>query len=137
MELHVAREILEQVHYQDWTFDVFREGDTLFLQVHFTAPCACRSNRGNLRHRCRKWRISPRSTKSELVQTAFLAVRTAEEHEIRERFKYRGRSIYSPHYDVEKLVEIYDARGWDMRVNSFDAHPTIDESHLLCRQNNK
>ena len=54
----------------------------------------------------RKWRLSSYMTRSEIVQTALKAVLTAEEHEVRERFKYRGVSIFGPHYDVDKLWEL-------------------------------
>lgn len=54
----------------------------------------------------RKWRLSIHMTSSEVVQTVFKAVLTAVEHETRENFKYRDVSIFDPHYDVEKLVEL-------------------------------
>jgi hypothetical protein len=54
----------------------------------------------------RKWRLSAHMTPSEVVQTAFKAVLTAVEHETRENFKYRDVSIFDPHYDVERLVEL-------------------------------
>lgn len=54
----------------------------------------------------RKWQLSTHMTSSEVVQTAFKAVLTAMEHETRENFKYRDVSIFDPHYDVEKLVEL-------------------------------
>lgn len=54
----------------------------------------------------RKWRLSKWMTKSEIVQTAFMAYLTWIEHEARESFKYKGASIFGPHYDVDALVEI-------------------------------
>lgn len=51
----------------------------------------------------RKWRLSSHMTKSEIVQTAFKAVMTAMEHETREKFTYRGATIFDPHYDVDRL----------------------------------
>jgi hypothetical protein len=54
----------------------------------------------------RKWFLSPHMTDGEIVQTALKACLTAAEHEIREKFKYRGMSIFDPHYDIEKLVEL-------------------------------
>ena len=45
-------------------------------------------------------------TKSEFIQTVFKAVETAEEHEIRENFEYKGEPIFSPHYDVDKLLAL-------------------------------
>jgi hypothetical protein len=52
----------------------------------------------------RKWLISEHMTDGEIVQTVFLAVQVAMEHETRELFKYKGQAILDPHYDIEKLV---------------------------------
>jgi len=42
------------------------------------------------------------------VQTAFKAVLTFEEHEIREHFLYKNRPVFSPHYDVEYIRTIME-----------------------------
>lgn len=54
----------------------------------------------------RKWRLSPHMTRSEVVQTALMAVLAASEHEARERFRYRDRPIFAPHFNVDRLVEL-------------------------------
>lgn len=54
----------------------------------------------------RKWLISPHMTVSEIVQTAFLMIKTAEEHEMREEFRYKGQTIFGPHFNVERLVNL-------------------------------
>jgi hypothetical protein len=54
----------------------------------------------------RKWRLSEYMTDGDVVQTAFMAVMDANEHETRELFTYRGVSVFDPHYDIEKLVEL-------------------------------
>ena len=51
----------------------------------------------------RRWLLSPYMTKSEVVQTVFKMVMTANEHEVRENFKYNGRAIFGPHHDVDVL----------------------------------
>lgn len=61
---------------------------------------------GPLSWRGRKWHLSVHMTDGEIVQTAFKAVLTAMEHEAREQFFYKGWSIFDPHYDIEKLVEL-------------------------------
>lgn len=55
---------------------------------------------------CRKWYVSSYSTPSEVVQTAFKAVMTALEHEVRETFQYKRKSIFAPHFDVDVLAEM-------------------------------
>lgn len=54
----------------------------------------------------RKWRLSPHMTDGEIVQTAFLAVMTAAEHEQREKFSFDDVTVFDPHYDIHQLVAL-------------------------------
>lgn len=89
--------ILADVQYKDWKFVVGRStrGEP-YLQLQWTGengfPCTSR-----------KWLLSDFMTKSELVQTAFKAVLTAEEHEARETFLYKQAAIFGPHFDVDAM----------------------------------
>lgn len=47
--------------------------------------------------------LSPHAVRSELVQTAFGLFKAYEEHEAREWFRYNGRQVYGPHFDVTAL----------------------------------
>ena len=95
-----TRAILDKVCYKDWEFRLINHIPTnMMLYVSFK-DCDGVSWNG------RKWYISAYSTKSEIVQTAFLAIKTAEEHEMREQFLYDGAAIFGPHFDVNALVEI-------------------------------
>jgi hypothetical protein len=55
----------------------------------------------------RKWRIEPQLPSSEIIQTAFLAIKTAREHEIRELFRLtQGNKSCTPfnnHHDLPLL----------------------------------
>jgi hypothetical protein len=100
-----ARLILDDVAFQDWTF-LFASCGTdagWWLQVQFAAfdPTA-----GDVAwQKGRKWYVSCHATPSELVQTAFKAVMTAMEHEVRESFYYRNAAIFGPHFDVDELAQ--------------------------------
>lgn len=78
---------------QRWYFQIFCEG-------------RCNVTGRDMNWSGRKWHLSKYMTDGELVQTVLKACLTAAEHEIREQFKYRGVSIFDPHYDIEKLVEL-------------------------------
>ena len=117
-----AEEILALVEYKDWRLAIHDENGQLFLQVQFVSECTCGSGE-TLRHYGRKWRISPRMTRSELVQTAFQAVIAAEEHETREMFRYRGQAVFGPHFDLERLVELCQQDSHDYRSNSESVTP--------------
>lgn len=54
----------------------------------------------------RKYYISPFMSDSEIVQTAFLAAKVAEEHEILEAFKYNGKTLFSPHMDLNYFIDL-------------------------------
>lgn len=63
----------------------------------------------------RKWRLSPHMTRSEIVQTAFMACLAWEEHECREAFKYKGQAVFGPHFNVEALVRLAEQGQFEER----------------------
>lgn len=88
------------------TFDEIHGIDgPAYLQVECVEG-ACNVTGAPMVWKGRKWRLSPYMTDGEVVQTAFLAVMAANEHETREKFTYKGVSVFDPHYDIEKLVEL-------------------------------
>ena len=107
---------LKDVRYRDWDFNVRMDGDRAYLQVGFwdydsTDP-ACREKSYQTG---RKWMLSPYMTKSEVVQTALKAVLTAEEHEVRERFHYKEKTIFGPHFNVDVLASVCGEAVLDLR----------------------
>jgi len=102
VSLDEIEKLLTEVDYPGMVFLV---GGTLgneYLQVIFPADGATQHGR--------KWRLSRAMVKSEIVQTALMAVLAANEHEVREHFLYRGVPIFGPHYDVDALLEIAGRR---------------------------
>lgn len=97
--------LLHDLAFRDWRFIIIEIDEQQFLKV---VGIGYDLTRGGIavKFSGRPWRVSVHMTKSEVVQTAFKAVMTAMEHEIRESFLYRGRPIFDPHYDVEKLWEL-------------------------------
>lgn len=107
--------VIKQIQYKDWVFTIGQDQDRLYLQVGFQAP----DNSGHSSIRQlqtgRKWLLSPHMTKSELVATALKAVLTAEEHEARELFRYRGQAVFGPHFDVDVLAMVAATHNPDVR----------------------
>jgi hypothetical protein len=58
----------------------------------------------------RKWHVSERATRSEIVRTAFKAAVTWAEHETREDFRYRGVAVLGPHAEVDDLASLLAVR---------------------------
>lgn len=102
------QKLVDSISYKDWRFHVKQAArDIMYLQVGFVDEGEYWTGR--------KWLLSEHMTKSEVVQTAFKAVMTAEEHETREKFLYKDKAIFGPHYDVDFLsdvvgMDVVDAR---------------------------
>lgn len=98
--------VLGSVKFKNWTVRTFwaiRE-QVLYLQI--SASESCNVTGKPMIWNSRKWLLSKHMTDGEIVQTAFKAIMTAMEHEVREQFTYKGVSVFDPHYDIEKLVEL-------------------------------
>jgi len=90
--------------HEKWNLEVKTDGSRSYLQVH--VPYGRDSETGlPIDWTGRKWMLSPHMCKNEIVTTAFKAIMTAMEHEVREMFRYRGVSIFNPHMDPDKLVD--------------------------------
>lgn len=116
------KDLLGRVNFPGLTFEHHFEGTVSgvlrdvrwYLRVHAPegSSWALDSHSGaSLPWNGRKWRLSPHMTDGEIVQTAFLALRTALEHEAREKFTFDGVTVFDPHYDIHKLVELRRSEG--------------------------
>ncbi len=110
--------IVGDLHFQNWEFNIGDMGEGFYLQVQFEAPdlASVGQNAAPEIQRGRKWYVSRHATRGEVIQTAFLAVKTAQEHELREQFTYRGRAIFGPHFDIGTLVAMCDADEFERRA---------------------
>ncbi len=108
-----------------WQAGVVYEGNRHFLRVG-DPNGTCNVSGDPLPWWGRKWRLSEHMTDGEIVQTAFMAVMAAVEHETREGFTYRGVSVFDPHYDIEKLVELRGSPGGGLLERS-SAEPAVKE----------
>lgn len=115
---HRAANVLGRITFNGWRYVVVMWGQhagdspeqnwsntTFALRIEVDEG-VCNVTGETLKWNSRKWLLSPHMTDGEIIQTAFLATMTAMEHETREQFKYRGATIFDPHYDLEKLVAL-------------------------------
>lgn len=104
--LQRAQDLINQCSFKGLSFDVIQEGpEAVFLRVE-CAYGACNFTGDPFPWKGRKFRLSSFMTDGEIVQTAFLAIMTSMEHEVREIFTFQGASVFDPHYDIYKLVEL-------------------------------
>jgi|CXWL01.1.fsa_nt_gi hypothetical protein len=97
-------EVIQQVSYKNWRFIVGCDlGGRDYLQVSWQGEDV--TSGIITEQKSRKWWLSPHMTNTELVTTAYKAVMAAEEHEVREYFRYKGAQVFNPHFDVDELVQ--------------------------------
>src|SRR6476469_11094598 len=62
--------------------------------------------------------LSPFMCRQEVVGAVLEAIKAAEMHETHEWFRYRGRAIYNPHLDPDKLAEFAVLKNMNIRDNA-------------------
>lgn len=96
---------LREVEFKGYSFHLSPwSSERIYLQAEFVAPCA-KTGFPETQY-TRKWYVSNEATHSEVVQTCLKCVLTSMEHEARERFLYKGRAIFGPHFNVDTLWEV-------------------------------
>lgn len=95
---------LRTVEFMNYHFFVYEGHGGVFLQAHYLDEDIY--TKKIEQQKTRPWRISPETTESELIQTAFKCVATSMEHRTRETFRYKGARIFGPHFDVNDLVRL-------------------------------
>jgi len=121
MNVDEIRGIVAQVSFETFTFHVFESHGGLQMQATWFEPCIASGVQE--RQYSRKWLLSPAMTRSEVVQTCFKLCLTAVEHRARETFKYRGKRIFGPHFDVDQLHRLCIDGGFDVRAPESGAKP--------------
>lgn len=99
-----VRNVLASVSYPGMRFLAGEAGERTHIRGEFTQPCA-KTGEPTV-WLTRRWYISDKATRSEIVQTCLKIVLTAAEHEARENFLYRGRAVFGPHLNVDVLWSI-------------------------------
>jgi hypothetical protein len=107
----IIRVILARLKYKGWVFRLVDDHHHFFLQLEWWETDFV--SKQPALQRSRRWLIETDMTESEVVQTAWLAIQTAEIHEARERFTYVGRRVFGPHLDVRAVFRVVDNKQLD------------------------
>ncbi len=110
------REILSSIEFMDRKFLVMEKGDGFLLQMSYMEEDVDNPGSGPVEQKTRKWYASPFMTESELVETVWAMVCRSQMHVTAEHFKYKGRRVYSPHFDINARIEMCDANRFDCRA---------------------
>lgn len=109
------REALKDVSFKDRKFLVMEKGDGYLLQMSYMEEDVVNPGTGAVEQKTRKWYVSPYMTESELVETCWAMVVRSQMHVTAEHFMYKGRRVYSPHFDVNARIQLCDEERFDCR----------------------
>lgn len=111
----VSKISISSIIYDRAEFRLLDKGDGYLLQLIYMEPDADTPNGEPMPQHCRKWYVSPFSTESEIVRTAYKAVHASMLHRLGEHFRYKGAQVYSPHMSVAALAAAAAQGDFDVR----------------------
>lgn len=94
---------LERVRCRDYRFVTIPVRGGFFLQVETVVEDIKSGQPAG--QRGRKWYLDSHSSIDDVIRTAFKAIATWEEHELRERFLVDGRAVFGPHSSILEAVQ--------------------------------
>jgi hypothetical protein len=104
LTLPSLQQVLDEIHFDNCRFHAAPLDGGFLLHLSFTLPCAATGQPAEFTGR--HWHIPASATRADVVRTALKAALTWQEHEARERFTYRGKPIFSPHADPDRLLQL-------------------------------
>ena len=114
MTFEQIQAVIANCSFPEYSFRVWVDGrGEMYLQASYFETDTVT---GKLEEqKTRRWFLSPEMTRSEVVQTAFKCIITSKEHSTREWFKYMDAPVFSPHYDIDALVDLCEQKRFDTR----------------------
>ncbi len=113
MTVDEMREELKHVKFLDYSFEIILKNELPFLRASYEEVDIVTGK--IVIQKTRKWYVSEHATLSEFIQTAFKCALTSMEHRTRENFKWNGKRIFSPHFDLRALWAMCNDRQFDYR----------------------
>lgn len=105
---------LDEVSFMDRKFLLLEKGDGFLIQMSYMEANV--ENPVSIEEqKTRKWYVSPYSTETEIIETCWAMVCRSQMHIAAEHFHYRGRRVYSPHFDINARINWCDQGAFDGR----------------------
>lgn len=133
-------EIVRQCHFSD-DYLIIAGEDTggLYIQIGIVGFDTYKARNPMSKRKIvygRRWRIEPHFPTSELIQTIFLALKKAREHEVRERFKVAINGKWSTPFSTHQDLPLFAAQSSFLRDSEPDPslHHFRQHAVRICRQ---
>ncbi len=99
----ILKEITFEIFNHVFWFRVVNKGDGFLIQIE--TKMVDNENKQISIQKGGKYYMSSHAIKDEVVMIAWKACEDFILHEARETFKYKGQTIFQPHYSVDELAE--------------------------------
>jgi hypothetical protein len=119
--------ILKDVSFKDREFLLLDKGDGFLIQMSYMEADVEKPGSEPVEQKTRKWYVSPYMTESEIVETCWAAVQRSQLHIAGEHFKYRGKRVYSPHFDIYARMYLCDHNCFDAREPIIQENPVVPQ----------
>lgn len=107
--------ILKNVSFQDRKFLLLDKNDGFLLQMSYMEADVDNPDAGPVEQKTRKWYVSPYMTETEIVETCWAMVQRSMMHIAGEHFEYKGKRVYSPHFDIHARLYLCELNFFDKR----------------------
>lgn len=98
--------IIDQIKFMDRSFRFLEKGDGYLVQMRYMENDVEHPENGPQVQSTRKWYISPFMTDSEIVETVWACVQRSQLHIAGEHFTYKGKRVYSQHFDIDGRLHL-------------------------------
>lgn len=104
MTFEEIQKIISNVQYKKWFVELYNTPEFV-IRLSWFDTCSV-TGKQMIQH-SREWFMQPEGlTEDMVVQTIFKAIQNAEEHEVKERFRYKGKRVFNPHITINNLLEV-------------------------------
>jgi hypothetical protein len=100
----------------DRKFLLLEKGDGYLVQMEYFEADVEKPGSEPVSQKTRKWYVSPFMSESEIVETCWAMVCRSAIHIASENFQYRGKRVYSQHFDIHGRMYLVDHNSFDTRV---------------------
>lgn len=104
MTFEQIQKVLSDIKYKNWFIELYATPKYNIRLSWFDDDSVTGKRELQL---SREWYLNPEGiTPDAIVQTVFKAIQNAEEHEVKEKFKYKGKRVFNPHLKLDYLLEV-------------------------------
>lgn len=121
-----VQSVVAECNFPGYTFEVAYMGynfsaDVIALRVTYNEPDVM-TGVTELQEG-RWWLVQEAWDKGQIARTAFKAIMTSLEHRCRENFKYRGKAVFNPHFDIDDVWSRMEEHAVEMPAIDFQVGP--------------